>query len=317
MKSDILQNVILWDWLTISCKDEDPEVWMQLLGMESAPWELLDHGANGYRQAYFFGSISIWFDGQPGMGCCVNMSGQGCRSFEQYGSGDYNSLFGIVLGDPARFNITRIDIAFDDHIGILDIDQIADDTVDREFVSRFRTERIEKEFKDGRPGLTVYHGSKKSDVMIRIYDKAAERGLPCSQHWIRVEMQLRKDRAEEFARQSLDMDIGVLFRGVLLNYVRYTDDPGNDSNPSRWPLKKYWEQLVDAVERIRLFVKPGIEYNVSQLDHFVFDQAAGALHCAVKLYGASYVVQRVLEKDISENKKYSSLLKEFKFGQKK
>lgn len=317
MKSDVSQNVILWDWLTISCKDEDPEVWMKLLGMESAPWELLDHGANGYRQAYYFGSISIWFDGQPGMGCCVNMSGQGCRSYEEHGSGDYVSLFGIVLGDPERFNITRLDVAFDDHTGILDIDQVAQDTNDREFVSRFRTERIEKEFKDGRPGLTVYHGSKKSAVMIRIYDKAAELGLPDYQHWIRVEIQLRQERAAEFARQSLDQEIGTLFRGVLLNYVRYVDDPGNDSNPSRWPLKDYWQQLVEEAEKIRLFVKPGIEYNVSQLDHFVFDQAAGAFHCAVKLYGASYVVQRVLDKDISDNKKYLGVLKEYSYRQKK
>lgn len=309
MKSDISQNVILWDWLTISCKDDDPEVWMQLLGMENSPWELLDHGANGYRQAYFFGSISIWFDGQPGMGCCVNMSGQGCRSFEEHGSGDYHSLFQMVIDNPERFHITRVDIAFDDHSGILDIEQIAQDTEDRLFVSRFRRERIEKDFKDGRPGLTVYHGSKKSDVMIRIYDKAAERGLPETQHWIRIEMQLRDDRALQFVSQQIS--IGVLFRGVLLNYVRYVDDPGNDSNCSRWPLKDYWQQLVDEVERIQIFVKPGVEYNVSQLDHFVFDQAASALHCAVKLYGATYVVQRVLDKDISENKKYMRLLSEF------
>lgn len=309
MKSDISQNVILWDWLTISCKDEDPAVWMQLLGMENSPWELLDHGANGYRQAYYFGSISIWFDGQPGMGCCVNMSGQGCRSFEEYGTGDYHSLFQLVTDNPDRFHISRVDVAFDDHSGFLDIEQLAQDTEDRLFVSRFRRERIEKDFKDGRPGLTVYHGSKKSDVMIRIYDKAAERGLPETQHWIRVEMQLRDDRALQFVSQEIP--IGVLFRGVLLNYVRYVEDPGNDSNCSRWPLKEYWQHLVNEVERIQIFVKPGVEYNVSQLDHFVFDQAASALHCAVKLYGATYVVQRVMEKDISENKKYTRLLSEF------
>lgn len=306
MKSNISENVILWDWLTISCKDENPEVWMELLGMENAPWQLLDHGANGYRQAYYFGSISIWFDGQSGMGCCVNMSGQGCRSFEERGNGDYASLFQTVLGDPARFNITRLDIAFDDHTGILDMVQIAADTVEREFVSRFRTERIEQEFKDGRPGITVYHGSKKSEVLIRIYDKAAERGLEDT-HWVRVELQLRQERAAEFARQSLSLGIGDLFCGVLLNYVRYVD-PGTDSNPSRWPLKAYWSDLVEAASRIQIFVKPGVEYNLSKLDHFVFDQAAGALHCAVKVYGASFVVQRVLEKDISENPKYKKLL---------
>lgn len=311
MKSDIFQNLIIWDWLTISCKYDDPDVWKVILGMEDCEWQLLDHGANGYRQAYFFGSVSIWFDGQPGMGCCVNLSGQGCRSFEEYGTGDYEALFARVLSAPDIFNITRIDIAFDDHTGILDIQQLALDTEDREFVSRFRRELIEKEFKDGRPGLTVYHGSRKSDIMIRIYDKAAERGIS-DQHWIRLEMQLRNERATAFAREASSGNwIGILFRGVLFNYLRYVD-PTSDINPSRWPLKDYWQLLLDDVEGIRLYEKPGVEYNVSQLDHFVFDQAAGALHCAVKLYGADFVVRRVLEKDISENVKYQKILSEFR-----
>lgn len=309
MKSDILENVILWDWVTISCKDEDPAVWKRLLGMLDCPWEELDHGANGYRQAYYFGSISIWFDGQPGMGCCVNMSGQGCRTFEEYGHGDYYALFQLAVDYPDSFHITRVDVAFDDHTGLLDINRVAEDTDEREFVSRFRTERIEKEYKDGRPGITVYHGSKKSDVMIRIYDKCAERGLPVTQHWIRIEMQLRDDRALQFVSQK--EEIGILFRGVLLNYVRYVDDPGNDTNCSRWPLKDYWQNLVDDVERIRIFVKPGVEYNVSNLDHFVFDQAGAALHCALKLYGPSYVFQKALSKDISDNKKYMRILNGF------
>ena len=74
-----------------------------------------------------------------------------------------------------------------------------------------------------------------SSVLIRIYDKAAERGLPEGQHWVRVELQLRDERAEAFCFDPAP--IGLLFRGVLVNYVRYVDDPGTDSNCWRWPMK--------------------------------------------------------------------------------
>ncbi|MBQ1233185.1 MAG: replication initiation factor domain-containing protein, partial [Clostridia bacterium] len=40
----------------------------------------------------------------------------------------------------------------------------------------------------------IYHGSPKSNMYIRIYDKAAERDLE-GIHWIRVEMQMRDEIA--------------------------------------------------------------------------------------------------------------------------
>ena len=209
MKSDISENVILYDWLTVSSKEEDPQAWVKLLGMESCGWEELGHGRNGYRKGLYFGSISILYDGNPGMGACLDMSGQGCRSFEEYGTGDFDGLFRLFQHGEG-YHVSRLDVAFDDHSGILDIQRLFRDSDKdgdgvHQFVSKFRKSRIEKEFKDGRPGITVYHGSKKSAVLIRIYDKAAERDLPEGQHWVRVELQLRDERAEAFCfRQRAD-----------------------------------------------------------------------------------------------------------------
>ena len=66
---------------------------MKLLGMERCGWDELGHGRNGYRKGLYFASISILYDGNPGMGACLDMSGQGCRSFEEYGTGDFDGLF--------------------------------------------------------------------------------------------------------------------------------------------------------------------------------------------------------------------------------
>ena len=313
MKNAISENVILFDWLTVSCKEEDPWYWVTLLHMEDAAWSAMEKGRNGYRNGLYFGSISILYDGNPGMGICLDMSGQGCRTFEEYGSGDFIALFRLFSQDE-RFHITRLDVAFDDHSGILDIRQLFYDTDDQgggqQFVSKFRKSKIEKSFKDGRPGISIYHGSEQSDIMIRIYDKAAERGLPETQHWVRVELQHRRDRASQFALTAVSEPIGTLFRGVLVNYVRYVDDPGTDSNCWRWPMKSYWAELIDQVGRITLFVKPGVEYNIRQLDHYVFEQAVNAIGASIDIYGAPFFMEQIQRKR-SENPKYRKLVEQY------
>lgn len=300
----------------MSSKDEDPQSWVKLLGMENRAWDDLGHGGDGYRKGIYFASISILYDGNPGMGSCLNMSGQGCRSFEEYGTGDFDGLFRLFQQEEG-YHVTRLDVAFDDHSGILDIQQLFLDSDkqdgEQQFVSKFRKSRIEKEFNDGRPGITVYHGSRKSAVMIRIYDKAAERGLPEDQHWVRVELQLRDERAEAFCFAG--EPIGVLFRGVLVNYVRYVDDSGTDSNRWRWPMKPYWEDLIEQVGRIRLYVKPGVEYNIGQLDKFVFEQASNAMAAAFQIYGVPFCVQKIQERKVTENPKYKRLVEQY--GKKK
>lgn len=320
MKSSISENVILFDWLTVSCKEEDPWYWVTILHMEDVAWSAMEKGRYGYRNGLYFGSISILYDGNPGMGICLDMSGQGCRAFEEYGSGDFVGLFQLFQQDD-RFNITRLDVAFDDHTGVLNIYQLFrdtgvrkeddDETVDQQFVSKFRKSKREEEFDNGRSGITIYHGSKKnSDVLIRIYDKAAERGLPKTQHWIRVELQLRRERAAQFAFIAVTEPIGTLFRGVLVNYVRYVDDPGTDSNRWRWPMKPYWAELIEQVGRISLFVKPGIEYNIRKLDHFVFDMAVNPIGAAIDIYGAPFFMEQI-QKRRSDNSKYKRLVEQY------
>lgn len=307
MKNDITENVILYDWLTVSSKDEDPYSWLPLLEMEDCPWEVVGKGLDGYRNRLSFGCISICYDGNPGMGSCLIMSGQGCRAFETFGSGDFDGLFQLFMTHPEQYHITRLDVAFDDHTGLLDMDQLLRDTQHKEFVSKFHRAGINIDIDDRRAvdGVSIYFGSKKSDVLFRIYNKACERGLEDDVHWVRVEMRLLGDRALAFVSQP--EPIGERFRGVLLNYVRFVDDNG-DSNRWRWPMKDYWAALIDGVGRIRLYVKPGVEYNIHQLDNFVFGQAANAVAAAMQIYGVSFVVNKVQEHDLTEHKKYKALV---------
>lgn len=178
-----VQNIIIIDWLSFTSKIHSVENFIDMLGLSDIPWEN-GKGAHGYRDRLYFDSISIHYNGRDDMGIWCEMSGQGCRAFESLGSGDYEGLFDLIrYGD---INITRLDVAFDDHSGLLDLERICSDCLAGEFISK--SEYWETDISS--KGRTVYHGSPQSDVLIRIYDKAAERHCTDSTHWIRVELQL-------------------------------------------------------------------------------------------------------------------------------
>ena len=210
-------NLVMYDWVSITSKIHSPQNFIELLGMQHVSWELVK-GARGYMDRLYWGSISIHYNGREDMGVWLEMSGQGCRSFETFGNGDYESLFDEVRQNPGEMNLTRLDVAFDDHEGLLDIDVLEMDTRELSFVSKFRKTAVEWEWDHDKliKGLSIYHGRKASEIMIRIYDKAAERGFDDGRHWVRVELQLRDSRALAFL--DAPGKIGDRFSGVLRNY---------------------------------------------------------------------------------------------------
>ena len=254
--------MVLFDWLTFTSHCDSPESVMDLLGLTSVPWQVMDKGRNGYRQRWFYENISILFDGADGMGVCVDMTGSGCRAFETYSTTSWEDLF-YTIYNSLDYNITRLDMAFDDHTGLLDIAVLQDDTDEHNYVSRSRTWMVQY----GSAGTTIYHGSPKSNMYIRIYDKAAECNLE-GVHWIRVEMQMRDEIATGFVKGLQNNPVGVQFRGVLHNYLRYVV-PQADTNMSRWPLATYWANLLEDVQRIQCWSCPGVDYDEWRLSNYI------------------------------------------------
>ena len=302
------ENLILFDWLTFTSHSDSPETLMQLLGLHDVPWQKMDRGRNGYRQRYFFENISILFDGADNMGVCVDMSGTGCRTFESYSRISWKDLMEIIFYNSGDYNVTRLDMAFDDHTGILDIDQMRDYTDDHMYVSRSKTWKVEY----GSKGTTIYHGSPKSNMYIRIYDKAAERELD-DVHWIRVEMQMRDEIAQGFISGLLRNPVGIQFRGVLHNYLRYVRDPGTDVNMSRWPTVKYWADLLEGVEKIRCWSDPGVEYNEFHLSNYIVNQAGNALDCYLRIFGIDDLIRELGRRSVKMSPKYQRLLDKYEY----
>lgn len=299
-----MDSKVIYDALSITSKIHSTQDFIEILGLTGVTWEVVK-GAHGYRQRLYWNSISIHFDGRDDMGIWLEMMGQGCRSFETYGSGCYEDLFALVLDNPGECNITRLDVAFDDLDGILDIEQLCNDTRSLEFVSRFNDWQVIF----GSKGASVNHGSMKSDIFVRIYDKAKERGFFDGRHWIRVELQLRRDRAFAFIQQY--GSVGERFSGVLLNYLRYVDEDLNDTNRWRWDLKPYWDELIGAAGKIRLYEKPGEEYNIFNLQHFVYDMAQGAAWTLMQIEGKDKFLDSMSKRPANLNPKYKRMLDKY------
>lgn len=303
-------NKVIYDWVSITSKIHSPDGLIRLLGLDhdGIAWEQVK-GAHGYRDRLYWEKISIHFNGREDMGIWLEMSGQGCRAFESFGSGDYEGLFQEVFSNSGDMHITRLDIAFDDLEGLLDIETVCGDARKAEYVSKFRTGAATYGLGDD-TGKSVLLGSRSSEALVRIYDKAAERGFD-DRHWIRVELQLRRERAAAFLQRT--EPIGERFAGVLANYLRFIDEPaGFDSNRWRWPMKLYWAQLLDGAGRIRLYEKPGSDYNMINLENFVFRQAGNAIYTYLETHTMEQFLEGLRSRGTQLNPKYKSLLAQYR-----
>ena len=308
------ENIILYDWITFTTKIHSISGVKELLGLENVEaWNYLP-GRHGYRSMYEYEKICIMYDGHSeDMGICVDMSGKGCRAFETYGNGNYEALFDEILAEPADMNITRLDVAYDDHTGVLPLDKMFKDSRKSvmNYVSRFTKCKLEEEYDEDTLARTIYHGSKKSETRIRIYDKGQERGFT-DKHWIRLELQLRRKNAESFIR--IKEDIGVVFSGVVDNYVRYVKPSNNDSNKWRWDYAPYWKKFVGSAEKIKLYQKPGVEYNAEKLQNFVVCQAGNSINTYREIFGDEVLLSALNEhrKTAVLNEKQKRLIQELK-----
>lgn len=301
---DSEKDIVLYDWLSFTSKTHTPEDLIAALGLSSCPWQEIK-GAHGYRDRKYFSCISIHYNGREDMGVWVEMSGQGCRTFETLSRVGWDALFSFI--DTNHLKITRLDVAFDDHSGILNIRDIVEDTQEGNFVSKsdyWETVLSSK-------GSTVQIGSPQSKVLVRIYDKARERRCSEGTHWVRVEIQLRDDRAIQFTK--IPMSIGEAFSGVLLNYLRYVIPDDTDTNKWRWMMRPYWINMLEVVTPISIYTAPGMDYNIDRCREYVVNQAGNAIDCLIRIYGLNEFKAMVDHRPTSKNPKYEALVRQYQF----
>lgn len=272
------ENRSLLDWVAFTLMVNDPHEVMDTLALSSPLFTAFNYGFSGYRKSLRFGNISVYYEGREGMGCHVEMSGQGCREYEaQFEDNPWPVLFQTALAASAKF--TRLDLAIDNVDGALSLERIGDALKyhDRQVRTRFgEWRRIQKgSFLKGEEvtGETIYLGSAKSHLMCRIYNKAQESGI--DGNWIRFEIQLRDKRSHEAAKLfNAGVNVGSLATGIINNYFAIIND--DDANKTRCTLQSWWSEWLDSTEKIKLTTAKDIKL-VSDSMEFIKRQYAPSL----------------------------------------
>ena len=269
------------DWLgfTIFNANSPLEV-IELLGYKEEDFTQLPKGGMGYKSILQLNgyTLQILYDGKEDMGIHVNIGGSSIvevvktfmetkkidTPFGDYAYDTYDTALIAFLKEIstcARF--TRVDLAVDDlGANYYKLDELSKilEKKDEEHrvVSKFRNwqEICKKKLTGEKTGQTIYMGSRKSETFLRVYDKRLEQmnksGGDVGIDWIRWELELKKDRAEETIKCIVERgEIGSVFTGILNNYVRIVEDV--DSNVSRCPSTALWNKFVSTVEKIRLY----------------------------------------------------------------
>lgn len=318
------ENRLLVDWFSFTAKEMTYHDVVHLLGMDECSWEY-DYGNKGFQHKVSYGSVHVHFNDEDFQGSTrgfvwLEMSGQGCRTFETYGNGDFEMLFKLVLdefGKPPhekKIRPKRIDIAFDDMTGILDINEIYRHTYELNYVSRLRESECHVKNGNNTRGLSVDFGSKSSNVFVRIYDKAAERGFSPEEvpHWVRCELQLKDENAGGFLALSSEKGMNTVYKGVLKNYLSFREYDETDTNKRRWEECTWWTEFLENAVPLSVWQKPGVTYNeFNRTEYYILSQPIGGIQTLIKCYGAEKFINRVMNQPAPKNPKYQRMVMEY------
>lgn len=153
-------------------------------------------------------------------GARLDMGGDAFATLRAGGVSDADWL---AMSDtfPKKRWTTRIDFCFNIHGGE---QGFPENTLTEWDAQRHQTKfRKEPEIYDNRRnggGITIYYGSRNSDKLVRVYDKAAEMKL-LSEAWTRVEMQLKKPHSAAFVLDARQHPLETVGRSWLMQLIDF------------------------------------------------------------------------------------------------
>ena len=249
--SDTYSNRILIDWIAFTA---DLEFEIQDVIESNLEWLELDKGMLGYKSMSLEQTTQMkWLkDGNENMGQHFIISGQACRILESLDI----SLLDILrqLNVNASINITRLDIA---------MDLFHDNNLLKSIVEAYNLDNYKSKTKssniiisksnNGRIGTTINFGSRQSSVLIRIYDKGAERDLEVD--WVRIEVECKdKIYNKKIIDNFCNLGLAATYKAIMHNYLSFLEY--KDTNISRSKVAKWWSKIIDSIDKIKLYEAP-------------------------------------------------------------
>lgn len=231
-----------------------------------------DYGFYSYSEHYALGDIFVLCSHELDKGVLVELKGRGCRQFESYLLAQQRSWYEFFMDVLVAGGVMkRLDLAINDHAGMLDIPELTEKCRNEECVSVFRSfksyasgELVKHEEQDkAGMGYTLYIGSLKSEVYFCVYEKSYEQyiklGIPIEEAPIknRFEIRLKNERAYYAVRDLLTYyDAERTAFSIINRYVRFVDKEA-DKKRSDWKLSVRWAWFIgENREPLKLTTKP-------------------------------------------------------------
>ena len=237
------------DWLSFTTKNPaHPRDVLPLLR-----WTLLGRGHHGYAAHYASNipGIDAEMDSANSeMGISYRFSGDGLAELRrQQGSTDDGLVRHLVrLGGKA----SRIDLTINVHEGQLTPRTVRDAVRSGAAKPKANVSRFIEGKSGDVEGDTFYIGSPASDRQFRAYNKAAELGLVNGQAWLRLELELRRVRANGAFQSVASNGVEATVSGHMADFLDWRnveyrtalqgpsvapiDIPRRDTNRQRWLL---------------------------------------------------------------------------------
>jgi len=258
----------------MTSKIHDYQQFLEMLGVQDHSF-LEMPGRYGWHNRLYYRGISVLFGGSR-EDVCLELSGTGCRTVEEISENTFDWFrflqgfeFDIRTGDV---NISRLDIAGDDHEGILQYRRMTMHCRRRRYICKTQWNM----WTDGAE-QAIYFGSPASDRRLRIYNKALEQKLE-GEHWTRAEMQMRNKNAVSFLLNWFrEKDIGGCYAGVLRDFLRFTDTAPENKHHARCETCSWWDTFIGLIGKCpQLYIDSGV-YTLWHVQHFLERQAASSL----------------------------------------
>lgn len=208
-------------------------------------------GWYGYACGMTYQGISVYFYGQDSMGVLVNISGEGCSWLMEHDV-DLGVLLRVFRKHGA--NITRLDVALDLFSEELSLYDVCDAVDVNNMNTRWRCIKVIRGYGNN-DGLDIQFGSRFSDHMLRMYDKAKERKLD-GVYWVRLESQYRHEVAMSIVDSALDLsdnnkcDFWVCLESVFIDLLCSTlnfVDRSVSSTITRCPNLSWWDEFLSKL----------------------------------------------------------------------
>ena len=239
------------------------------------------HGGSGFRLIHkslaeikiYSEPINIAADGETFVS--MQIPGSACDAIDPYLIKDFIEH----LMKHYSINITRIDFAFDhapftpaEFFEALDADKVRT-YAKRETFKLFSSPYELQEDGQGVGCDTAQVGSPRSNRKLRVYNK---RGFT------RVELELRRERAHEVAKEILLTDPiywGELFMGHLRDFIDLVEDKDTGM------LVEFWAMFVQSIPRAGLTITDPREIEKHRLMGWMYEQVSPAFSVFLDLYG--------------------------------